>query len=85
MLTRRRITLIIAWALSLIIVGAFARAQTPAQRGGRADPSIISGSDLGFRIERQRGDHVTGTFVVRINGNWWDVEPTMVLKPLNGK
>ena len=50
MFTRRRITLIIAWALSLIIVGAFARAQTPAQRNGRADPGIISGSDLGFSV-----------------------------------
>ena len=84
-MVRKRIAFAIAWALSLIIVGAIARAQTPAQRAGRADPSIISGGDLGFRIERQRGDHVTGTFVVRINGNWWDVEPPTGLKPLSGK
>ena len=25
------------------------------------------------------------TFVVRINGNWWDVEPAMRVKPANGK
>ena len=30
---RKRIALILAWALSLIIIGAIARAQTPAQRG----------------------------------------------------
>jgi len=48
-------------------------------------PTIISGSDLGFRVERQRGDHVTGTFLVRINGNWWDVEPTAGVKALSGK
>ena len=70
---------IVLWALSLIIVGAF------AQRGGRTDPTIISGGDLGFRMERQVGDHVTGTFVVRINGNWWDVAPATNLKPLSSK
>ncbi len=36
----KRIALILVWAVSLIIVGAFARAQTPAQRG------IISGVTL---------------------------------------
>ena len=85
MAIRKRTLVVVLWALSLIIVGAFARAQTPGQRNGRADPAIISGSDLGFRMERQVGDRVTGTFVVRINGNWWDVAPSMTLKPLNGK
>jgi len=55
----------------------------PAPRG--ATPTIISGSDIGFRVEHQRGDHVTGTLVVRINGNWWDVEPATGVKPLSGK
>lgn len=76
---------IVFWALSLIVVGAFARAQTPGQRNGRANPDIISGSDLGFRMEGQVRDRVTGTFVVRINGNWWDVAPPMTLKPLSSK
>ena len=40
-MTRNRIVLVIVWALSLIIVGVFAHAQTPAQRG--ATPAIISG------------------------------------------
>jgi hypothetical protein len=63
---RKRITLIIVWALSLIIVGALAHAQTPAQRNNA--PTVITGSDIGFRVERQQGDRVTGTFIVRING-----------------
>ena len=83
MAKRKRIALMFAWALSLIIVGAFAHAQTPAQRG--ATPTIISGSDLGFRVERQRGDHVYGTFLVRINGEWVVAEPATGLKPLIGK
>ena len=57
-MARKRIALILAWALSLLIVVALARGQT-----------IISGGDLGFRVERQRGDRVVGTFVVRINGS----------------
>jgi len=66
-----------------IIVAVLAHAQTLAQRG--ATPTFISGGDLGFPVERQRGDHVVGTFVVGINGNWWDVEPTTGVKPLGGK
>ena len=74
-MTRNRIMLIILWALSLIIVGAFAHAQTPAQRGTTSPPTIISGSALGFRVARQQGNRVIGTFVVRINGDWLDAEP----------
>jgi len=80
---RKQIALTLVWALSLVIVAAIARAQAPAQRG--ATPTFISGNDLGFRVERQRGDRVIGTFVVRVNGIWWDVEPTAGVKPLSGK
>ena len=52
---------------------AFAHAQTPAQRG--AVPGVLSGSDIGFRIERQGRDAVGGTLVVRINGEWVPAEP----------
>jgi len=56
---RKQIALTLVWALSLVIVAAIARAQAPAQRG--ATPAFISGNDLGFRVERQRGDRVIGT------------------------
>jgi hypothetical protein len=84
-MTCKRIALIIVWALSLIIVGAFAHAQTPAQRGNTPPPTIISGSDLGFRVARQQGNRVTGTFVVRINGDWLDAEPAAGAKALTLK
>jgi len=83
MVSRERIALIVLWALSLIIVGAFAHAQTPVQRG--AAPTIISGSDLGFRVERQQGNRVMGTFVVRINGEWLVAEPAPGAKALTLK
>jgi hypothetical protein len=71
-MTRRRIFLAVAWALSLIIVAAIVHAQTPAQSS--ATPTVISGSDLGFRVERRRSDRIAGTLVVRINGEWVPAE-----------
>ena len=84
-MTRKRIALIVVWALSVIIAGVLAHAQTPAQRGNTPAPTIISGSDLGFRVTRQQGNRVTGTFVVRINGEWLDAEPAAGAKALSLK
>ena len=82
-MARKRIALIFVWALSLIIVGAFAHAQAPPQRG--TTPTIISGGDVGFRVQRQEGNRVTGTFVVRINGEWVVAEPAPGAKALTLK
>jgi hypothetical protein len=78
MTAHKRITLILIWALSLIIEGVLARAETPAQRG--TTPTVLSGSDIGFRVEPQGRDAVAGTFVVRINGQWIPAEPVEKLK-----
>jgi hypothetical protein len=82
-MARKRITLIIVWALSLIIVGALAHAQTLVQRG--TTPTIISGSNLGFLVERQEADRVTGKLMVRINGLWVIAEPSPGAKALTLK
>ena len=83
MTRRNRILLALVWALSLIVVTAIMHAQAPAQRG--TNPTIISGGDLGFRVEGRRGDHVTGTFVVKINGEWVVAEPAPGAKALSLK
>jgi hypothetical protein len=36
-------------------------------------PTMISGSDIGFRVDRQRDGVPVGALVVRVNGQW--VEP----------
>ena len=60
-----RVTFVLLWLASLVLVGVFASAQT------RRDPGpVISGSDLGFRPEGWLGRARTGTWVVRINGEW---------------
>jgi hypothetical protein len=72
MTTRKHIAVILLWALSLVIVAAFAHAQT-VQRP--VTPTVLSGSDIGFRVTGRAGDHAIGTLVVRINGEWVEAQP----------
>jgi hypothetical protein len=62
---RSRITFVVLWVLSILIVGVLASAQ--AQR--EANP-VITGADLGFRPDGWKGKARTGTLVVRVNGEW---------------
>jgi hypothetical protein len=34
------------------------------------NPTVLSGPDVGFRVEGQRGDVAVGTLVIRVNGQW---------------
>jgi hypothetical protein len=55
-----------------LAVGKLSFAQAPQPQA----PLIISGSDVGFRVDRQRTENVgklSGAWVVRFNGQW--VEP----------
>ena len=36
----------------------------------QSNEGIISGADLGFRVEGRKGSNITGTLMVRINGKW---------------
>jgi hypothetical protein len=67
----RWIRTIFAAAILGVCFGAgwtFAQQQTQT-------PMIISGSDVGFRVDQQRTrlGHLAGSWVVRFNGQW--VEP----------
>jgi hypothetical protein len=62
---RSRVTFIVLWVVSVAIVGALVSAQTSHEPN-----PVISGADLGFRPEGWRGKARTGTFVVKINGEW---------------
>jgi hypothetical protein len=69
MTIRARFIIAVLWALSLVAVGVMASAQAQF----RVDPApgdVISGSDIGFRPDGWRGKARTGTWVVRINGEW---------------
>jgi hypothetical protein len=60
------------WLLSLFIVGGLVSAQTRREAG-----PVISGSELGFRPEGWNGNARTGTWVVRINGEWIEAQASV--------
>jgi hypothetical protein len=70
----RKLTAI--WLATLITVAGatavFVRAQsqTPLFAQIPADAPILSGSDIGFRVEGNKDGHAVGTLMVRINGKW---------------
>lgn len=60
--------LILAWVTSLVVVvvGTLSYAQ-----GRLPQPQILSGNDIGFRIDgTDISGRATGTWLVRYNGNW---------------
>jgi len=69
-----RWTLTVLWIVSLIVVTAsttiFIRAQA-------SDARVISGSDLGFRVDSRRNGVPTGRFVVRVNGAWVELKESI--------
>jgi hypothetical protein len=58
-----RVVVVVIWLGSLVGVGVWAQTQ-PQQR-------VISGNDLGFRVDGQQRDGTPiGKLVVRMNGQW---------------
>jgi hypothetical protein len=71
--------LAVLWLLSLVVVGAVsssAQQTRPNQRPGfnliTETPIVISGNDVGFRIEQTQDGIPIGKVVVRVNGVWVD-------------
>ena len=70
------------WVLSLVIIAmaSFAGAQQPPS----PQPRILSGNDLGFRVEgTDRSGKAIGTFMVRVNGSWVEVGPSFGTRPVH--
>lgn len=60
--------------------------QFPAQQPQPA--TVISGNDIGFRVDRQATQtlgKLTGTWVVRVNGQWLEPASTLRGRPLSTK
>jgi hypothetical protein len=48
-------------------------------------PRIISGGDLGFRVDGMKDDTVVGTLVIRVDGRWAEPEFSLGVKRLTAK
>lgn len=83
---RARIGLIIFWAASVVAVGAWAHAQAPSVPAPASQPpTVISGNDLGFRVDSRKGKTPVGTLVVRVDGQWVEVEFAVGMKRLTAR
>lgn len=81
---RKRVGLVVLWAASIVAVGAWAQAPVAPAPSPQAS-TVISGNDLGFRVDRRKGDTPVGTLVARVNGQWVEVEFTAGMKLLTVK
>ena len=68
--------LAVLWVVSVVAVAAAASMLSSAQTPN-ADKKIVSGNDLGFRIDSERGGVPSGRFVVRVNGSWVELKETV--------
>jgi hypothetical protein len=80
-LLTRHWKLAVVWALSLLAVGAISSSAQAQRPGGRLGlpfslitegPAVVSGNDVGFRIERTQDGIPIGRLVVRVDGRWVD-------------
>jgi len=62
------------WLASLVAV--VAAAQTRREAG-----AVIAGDNIGFRPEGWNGKARTGTFVVKVNGEWVEAQSVMKAVP----
>jgi len=78
--------LIVIWLTSLMAATAWVRAQgQTAPLVPLATPIVVSGSDIGFRVEARRGDKAVGRWVIRSSATGQWVEPELAgaaIKPL---
>lgn len=85
---RRSLTAYLAGSV-ILAAAALGHAQTVrrAQAVGTEQvlPTVISGSDIGFRMEGRRGNTPVGRLVVRVNGRWVEVESAWTAKPITSK
>ncbi len=76
---RTRIALVVVWMLSLLAVGTLASGQFLALQP-LPEPVIVSGDDIGFRLEGLLADTPVGRLVIRIDGEWIETQATAKLQ-----
>ena len=69
--SRIYLVITIVWVASLAAVGVAGQvaAQAPAFRP-LPEPKVMSGADVGFRVEGMYGNVPSGVIVLRVNDQW---------------
>jgi hypothetical protein len=81
---RKWIGIAVIWTVTIVAAGLWAHAQS----NPRVDeiPTIISGNDIGFRLEGWNKDGTPiGRIVVHQEGKWVDVTLSGRVRPLSSK
>jgi hypothetical protein len=79
--------IVVAFALGAVLAaGSWAHAQPPGVPVPQPQATtVISGNDIGFRVDSRKGNTPVGTLVVRINGQWVEAEFASGVKRLTAK
>ena len=86
----KKIGLIAIWAASLLLVAQWGHTQTPQKNSDGLLGTIISGNDIGFRLEgfstvRGGGTGVTGTWMVKVDGAWMPATASAAARSITAK
>jgi hypothetical protein len=90
MTLRKRSIAVAFWVVSMFAAGMWGQAQAPqppreprpAPSQGQPQQKVISGADLGFRVDGRKGNTPIGRFVVRIDGQWVEIEESASIRRL---
>jgi hypothetical protein len=66
----------VLWLLSLVAVAVTVGAGQAFEYRPLPEPRILTGADVGFRVEGLYGNTPTGSIVIRVNGQWVPVRST---------
>jgi hypothetical protein len=81
MTSRRWIAVVVVLVASLFAVAAFVTAQS-RQTVPLPESLVLSGTDVGFRVEGKQGNTPIGRIVVRIDGKWVEAQFSGGLAPV---
>jgi hypothetical protein len=85
-MARKSIPVLVALVLCLVSVGVWAQTRRDPT-APTVVPVVLSGENVGVRVTgpSDNSGKVTGTLVVKINGQWVDVASSMTRVPMTSK
>lgn len=84
-LQARRVVLIVAAVAAVVSLAAGVAYAQRLFGTEPLTPTVMSGADVGFRVEGQRAGRPVGQLVIRVNGQWLEVEFGTVVRQLPAK